>query len=309
MKKKILTALAAGAIALGGAMTAVADTPKRLINVLVLADDADMESIPASNYASRTVVDELQEQMRPYGYNIMDLDTMMARLSWGELGNRVSRRDKMQMVLASCSDGISTVCPRMVAFVETRVDIEPLGAGIGGFAYLNMSGDIVDARTGASQGKWRPVEDRFTTPYPCERSCASRVVANNAYNVAAELGDSLRILLDDSLNALEPGIVYSAPAAGVDLRTDYAVTFRNFTFGQTGAMLDIMETQFGGNAELGDSENRSKYWLQNYTSDHSNTELTAMLYQLMADMGYTEEQFRISAAGNNIEIAKLSLRQ
>lgn len=309
MKKKILTVLAAGAIALSGAMTAVADTPKRLINVLVLADDADMESLPASNYATRTVVDELQEQMRPFGYNIMDLDTMMARLGWAELGNRVSRRDKMELVLASCSDGVSTVCPRMVAFVETRVDIETLGAGVGGFAYLNMSGDIVDARTGASQGKWRPVEDKFTTPNPCERACASRVVANNAYNVAAELGDSLRILLDDSLNALEPTIVYGSSASDADLRTDYAITFRNFTFGQVGAMLDIMETQFGGNPALGDSETRSKYWLQNYTSDHSNTEITALFYQLMADMGYSEDEFRISSAGSNIEIAKLALRQ
>ncbi len=309
MKKGFLTVLAAGAIALSGAMTAVADTPKRLINVLVLADDADMESLPASNYATRTVVDELQEQMRPYGYNIMDLDTMMARLGWAELGNRVSRRDKMELVLASCSDGVSTVCPRMVAFVETRVDIEALGAGVGGFAYLNMSGDIVDARTGASQGKWRPVEDKFTTPYPCERACASRVVANNAYNVAAELGDSLRILLDDSLNALEPELVYGPSTSDADLRTDYAITFRNFTFGQVGAILDIMETQFGGNPALGDSETRSKYWLQNYTSDHSNTELTALFYQLMADMGYSEDEFRISSAGSNIEIAKLALRQ
>jgi hypothetical protein len=309
MKKTILTALAAGTIALSGAMTAGADTPKRLINVLVLANDADIESIPASNYAVRTVVDELEAQMRPYGYNIMDLDTMMARQGWGELGNRVSRRDKMEMVLASCSDGVSTVCPRMVAFVETRVEIRKLGSGVGGFAYLNMSGDIVDARTGASQGNWRPVEEEFTTPYPCERACSSRVIANNAYNVAAELGDSLRIMLDDSLNALEPGLVYTTVDPDVDLRTDYDITFRNFSYGETGAMLDIMETQFGGNPSMGDSESRTKYWLQNYTSDHSNTELTALFYQLMADLGYSEDEFRISSAGSSIEVAKLGLRR
>lgn len=308
MKKQILTALAAGMIALTGAMSAHADTPKRMINVLVLSNDADPDSLPASNYASRTVVDELKEQMRPYGYNIMDVDTMMANLGWKELGNRISRRDKMELVLASCSDGVSKVCPRMVAFVETRVDVRRVG-NTGAFAFLNMSGDIVDARNGASRGKWRPVEDKFTTPYPCAHACVDRVVANNAYNVAAELGDSLRILLDDSLNALEPVPSYPSPQADGDLRTDYVITFRNFTFGETGAMLDIMETQFGGNAAIGDSVSRSKFWQQNYTSDLNNTELTSYLYQLMSDMGYTEEEFRMSVDGSDIEIAKLGLRR
>jgi|TARA_E500000305_G_scaffold43336_1_gene33512 hypothetical protein len=307
MKKQILTAIAAGVFALTGALSAHADTPKRMINVLVLANDADPDSLPASNYAARTVVDELKEQMRPYGYNIMDLDTMMANLGWNELGNRVSRRDKMELVLASCSDGVSKVCPRMVAFVETRVDLRKLGSGNGAFAFLNMNGDIVDARNGTSRGKWRPVEDKFTTPYPCANACIDRVVANNAYNVAAELGDSLRILLDDSLNAIDPYPTYSGSQPAADLRTDYVVTFRNFSFGETGSMLDIMETQFGGNAELGESVSRSKYWKQNYTSDLNNTELTAHMYQLMNDMGYGEEEFRISVSESNIEVAKLSL--
>lgn len=302
MLKTIITSVAFGAAAwmTGGAS---AQTTPGITNIMVLADDADLDSVPASNDIHYRITAELREEMRQWGYEVLDTDAVLARIKWQEIPNRTSRLDKLKFVQAACSNGDATTCPRVVVFVKARASIE--SSPFGTVAAIRLQGDMVDATNLSALGNWQPVRDEFTAPSPCNASCRDDVIGDKAYDIAADLGDVLRIKLDETLNV--KGSSYKpAPSADADIRTEYLITFRNFSSGEVLSMLDIMETQFPGRPDVGDHEGSRKAWKQNYSSLLDNTKLQRLLYSLLLDMNLSEDEFRItSREQRNIEIEKV----
>lgn len=300
-KKLAMTALAVFAFA--GASTATAQRSPGITNIMVLADDADPDSVPASNDIHYRVTAELREQMRQWGYEILDTDAVLARLRYQEIPDRTSRLDKIKFAQAACSNGDSTTCPRMLVFVKSRAALER--GAFGSVAQVRLQGDVVDVTNGSSMGNWQPVRDEFTAPSPCSAFCRDEVIGDNARNIAAELGDVLRIKLDAALNVMGPA-TSGGPAATADIRTEYKITFRNFSSGEVGAMLDVMETKFPGRPKLGDYEGGRLARIQNYSSLLDNRELERLFYDLLLDMGLSEEEFRYTTREQrNIEIEKV----
>lgn len=292
--KYLIAILAATVMMIGAAVPALAGTSVRMINVLVIAEDSDPASVPLRNNINTRVVSELREQMRPHGYRIMDLDAMLVSLEWDEMGNRVSRAEKIALAQAACEDGDLTTCPRMVVFVSARAGIRSVG--VGAVASVRLMGEVVDTANNTSMGSFQPVRDTFTAPAQCNEFCRDEVIGDHAYDIAAELGRVLRIKLDEAMNVLDPNWSWDGEGgqATAELATDYLITFRNFSIAEVRSMLDIMDTQFGGDGELGPSEVRPPMWRQNYRSNHDNTELTILFYQLLQDMGLGEDDFQIS---------------
>ncbi len=290
MLNKIFAAAAFGLVALFG-QVATAQTTPGITNILVLADDADPDSVPASNDIHYRITAELRERMRQWGYEVLDTDAVLARIGWQQVPNRASRLDKLKFAQAACSNGDSTTCPRVVVFVKARAAVE--GTAFGTVASIRLQGDMVDATNLSTLGNWQPVRDSFTAPSPCSAFCRDEVIGDNAYNIAADLSDVLRIKLDEALNVTAPS-ANPVKTADADIRTEYMITFRNFSTAEVLSMLDIMETQFPGRPSVGDHEGSRMAWKQNYSSLLNNSQLERQFYKLLLDMGFAEEEFRVT---------------
>ena len=301
-KRTIAFAAFASLAAMFGA-TSQAQTSPGITNIMVLAEDQDDSSIRASSDVHYRITAELREQMRQYGYEILDTDAVLARLRYNRIPDRTGRLEKIRFAPDACTNGDSTTCPRVLVFVKARAGTR--STGFGRTADVRLQGDMVDVANGSSLGNWQPVRDAFTAPAQCSEFCLEEVIGDNAFNIAADLGDVLRIKLDDALNVQINGFG-SASSAQADIRTEYVITFRNFSTGEMLSMLDIMETQFPGNPKVGDYEGSRSARIQNYSSLLDSAELERLFYDVLLDLGLSEEEFRMTTReGRNIEIQKV----
>ena len=88
---------------------------------------------------------------------------------------------------------------------------------------------------------------------------------------------------------------YETPALGA---ADYMVTFRNFSDADRLAILDAMATVFPGNGTVGNHEGSRAASTVNYRSALKTAGLERELYALLASMGYSENEVRLTTRDN-----------
>ena len=279
---------------------AMAQTHDGLVNIMVLPDDVDPDSLPMSNNIHYRITHEMREQFRQWGYDILDHDAVLARLKWADMPNRLSRREKISFAQSACSDGDTTTCPELLVFVQARANIQP--GRFGSTASVRLQGDVIDVANGTSLGSWQPVRDEFTAPANCNRFCRDEVIGDQARGIAADLGDVLRIKLDNIMSVRRNGWSKNTKAEG-DKRTDYLITFRNFKRSESGSIIDLMENDFPGRPKVSVS-GPTMALVVNYSSLLGSKELNDYLFKLLLDMNLSEDEFRITAQGREIEVDK-----
>ncbi len=271
-------------------------------NIMVLVDDEDPDSVPASNNINRRVMFELRKQMMPE-FEVLDNAAVLAELGGWKLDDRLSRSQKIAFAKAACKDGDATTCPRFLVFVNTRANVE--SRSFGSVAMARLEGDVVDVFNNKSLGNFDPVKEEFTGPLPCNDFCRDEVIGEHAHIISTELGAILKIKLEKALRmGVGTASSYSPPPA--DVWTDYAITFRGFSDREMESMIAAMDHVWDkGRGIVSASETRRQYRKQNYRSLVGISELRSLMYRLLLDAGYNERNSTITASGREMTVEKL----
>jgi hypothetical protein len=180
-------------------------------NIMVLADDEDPDSLPASNNIHNRVIFELRKQMSPV-YEVLDTSAVLDELDDWTLDDLHSRTQKIAFAKAACKDGDANTCPRFLVFVNTRAFVQ--SKGFGSVVMARLQGDVIDIYNNNVLGDFQPVAEDFVAPRDCNIFCLDEAIGREAYNIATKLGAVLEAKLNAALR-VAPGTAStnSPPAA------------------------------------------------------------------------------------------------
>ncbi len=299
--KSLLTAAGIAVSALAWAFTAApaAAYNGEGLSLVVLAEDADRNSVRADSDIFRRVTSELQQQFADYDFNVIDEELWLARMRWTR-DTRLSKGDLAGRIMNACNQGDDITCPRAMAAIKIRAYAEDLGYG--SRAQVRVMGDVLDAETGQFLGSWEHPLMEFPAPRGCDGVCIEEIIGKNARDIATVLGDTLRV----KLAVLERGEArpthsgYTSDDAGLINR--YLLTFKNFSLREYLAIVDMMSSDFPKGVGFGKQTGAVPLIKVNYNTRASNEEINRWLNILLLEMDYPETHFKVLTQRNGREI-------
>jgi hypothetical protein len=282
------------------------------LNILVMGEDADEDSVPRGNRIFNRVIAALSEEMNVQGHDVFDETAVAMNIN---PANRV-RRDDSELI------EVARAVPNPPLDV---VVVFSIYASVREGAYsevlrpeVRIPGRILNLRTGQLIGSFE-VKGLDLPPLPvaCERECLLEEVGNHAAILGAELAAALTSKLD--------GFVGSAPATGASavivapattdapvlmgdscegLPTAYVLRFDGFTTEEVTAVEEYVNSfacvQSARPART--SERSSEYW---YETRSDSARLTRNLRLMLEHMGI---EGQLSFSGNSVVITKVATR-
>jgi hypothetical protein len=247
-----------GLLALSAISPATAqDNPAKKVNVLIVSEDNDTETVPRGNRMFNRVIATLQETLNVRYFQVYDENSVAA--SFTQPG-KVRRSDVEMIEIARA------VRPPMDVLIVFQVYASARKANDSDIVRpeIRIPGRILDLRSGQAVGNFE-VGGFELPPLPrnCDRECLLEKVGDEARilgtNLAGALGDKLegfikvepaaapaapvQSTVDPKEEALDqPAPVATAPASGcVGFPTTYSVSLEGFLSEEIGQMEELMD--------------------------------------------------------------------
>jgi hypothetical protein len=234
--KKTLTALTAAFLAFTAVPPAQAQTNNARINLVVMSDDADPDTVPRNSRIFNRVQLQLSEYLNTRGFQVYDETSIAGGIN---PPGRVRRRDAELIEIARAAP--TPVDAMAVYQIYASVRRSP-AANIR-YPDVRIAGRILNVRTGQFISSFEVGGFQLPAlPNPCDRECVLENVGTHSRVLATDLGSALSGKLEafarPSAGAAEPnkdggpaaaGSVAAASADGcVALPTDYQIVLRDF---------------------------------------------------------------------------------
>lgn len=308
-----LTALALALLALAAA-PAHAQSPS--INIVMMGEDADEDSVPRGNRIYNRVVQALGEEMNVRGFQVFD-ETAVA-MTITEPG-RVRRRDAELIDVARAVQappldvmGVFTIyaSARDSSFSDV---VRPA---------IRIPGRLLNVATGQQIGSFE-VTGLQLPPLPvnCDRECLLENVGAEARVLAAELADALATKLEGftaapasatPLTALPLGkgdtpVVTTAPAAGSEcggLPTAYVIRFEGFDATEIAALEEYVNAYscVAGVRPVRASARAAEYWYE------TRSDSARLNRNLRLTLEHMDVPGQVRFAGNSFVVTKVATR-
>lgn len=233
------------ALLLSFAAGASAQTTNSRINLLVMSDDADPDTVPRNNRIFNRVQLQLSEYLNTRGFQVYD-ETSLA-LGITPTG-RVRRRDAELIEIARA---VSTPVDAMVVY-QIYASARRANAANIRFPEIRIAGRVLNVRTGQFIGAFEVGGFQLPAlPNPCGAECLLETVGSHSRTLATDLGAAIAQKLEgfaaSSTNAAAGGKDgVATPVAGgntdgcANLPTDFEIRLRDFTT----AEIDRIEGEF-----------------------------------------------------------------
>lgn len=233
--KKTLAALSALFLTFAAAPPAEAQGNNSRINLVVMSDDADPDTVPRNNRIFNRVQLQLSEYLNTRGFQVYDETSIAGGIT---PPNRVRRRDAELIEVARAAP--TPVDAMAVYQIYASVRRSP-AANIR-FPEVRIAGRILNVRTGQFISSFEVGGFQLPAlPNPCDRECVLENVGSHSRVLASDLGSALASKLEafarpGASAAGEPNKDGgTAPAAGdasaegcTALPTDYQIVLRDF---------------------------------------------------------------------------------
>jgi hypothetical protein len=188
--KKTLAALSAMFLALAAAPPAEAQSNNSRINLVIMSDDADPDTVPRNNRIFNRVQLQLSEYLNTRGFQVYDETSIAGGIN---PPNTVRRRDAELIAVARAAP--TPVDAMAVYQIYASVRRSP-AANIR-FPEVRMAGRILNVRTGQFISSFEVGGFQLPAlPNPCDRECVLENVGSHSRVLASDLGSALASKLE-----------------------------------------------------------------------------------------------------------------
>ena len=182
------------------------------LNMLVMGEDADEDSVPRGNRIFNRVILALGEEMNVRGFNVFDETAVALNITQP---NRVRRRDAE---LIDVSRAVQNPPLDVVMVFQIYASARDSSYSDVVRPAVRIPGRLLNVKTGQMIGSFE-VTGLELPPLPvnCERECLLETVGDNARILASELADALAVKLEGFIGAGgDPALTVVPPTATGD---------------------------------------------------------------------------------------------
>jgi hypothetical protein len=283
------------------------------LNIVVMGEDADEDSVPRGNRIFNRVIAALTEEMNVQGHDVYDETAIAMDIN---PANRVRRRDSELIEVARAVQNPPldvVVVFSIYASVREGAYSEVLRPDV------RIPGRILNLRTGQQIGSFE-IDGLDLPPLPvvCERECLLEEVGNHAAIMGAELAAALTLKLDGFVGSAPAdagagAIIVTQPSVGGpvtsadgcdSLPTAYVIRFDGFTTEEITALEEYVNSYscVQSARPVRASERSAEYW---YETRSDSARLNRNLRLTLEHMG-VEGQLKFS--GNTMIVTKVATR-
>jgi hypothetical protein len=225
-----LSALTAGFLAFTAIPDAKAQGNNARINLVVMSDDADPDTVPRNSRIFNRVQLQLSEYMNTRGFQVYDETSIAGGIN---PPGRVRRRDAELIEVARAAP---TPLDAMAVY-QIYASVRRSPAANIRYPDVRIAGRILNVRTGQFISSFEVTGPQLPAlPNPCDRECVLENVGDHSRVLATDLGSALASKLESfarpagSAEAGKDGGVATATAGDgcVALPTDYQIVLRDF---------------------------------------------------------------------------------
>ena len=267
------------------------------LNLLVIGEDANTDTVPRNNQVFDRVLKAIQGKMNETGFKVFD-ETAVTVDKLKQNRVRRTRAEIVEICRAVKEPPLDVVVIFSIWPHTQRTDIATYVSG-------RVDGRMLACRTGQFLGDFDQMFEKIVLPPQCSRNCVLEAVGERmkviGRDVAQVLAQRLDWLLQDKSDAPSPVVNDSR---GGNLPTQFTLVFDNFTM-QDMEVLERYLKVFGGyrlHRQLEASPTHQRIW---YETSSGSEKLRLNLYRML-------ESERIEAAvnfsGNTFKVEKISLR-
>ncbi|MBU1175854.1 MAG: hypothetical protein KKH72_10680 [Alphaproteobacteria bacterium] len=279
-------------------------------NLMIMGEDADVDTIPRNSRVFNRVLRALSSEMENEGFRVYDETAVTMAITDPA---RVRRTDAELFTIAKRVPNVP-IDAIVVFQIYAAAQQNPFAAIVD--LQVRVTGRLLHVQSGRSLGNWEvaygPGE---LTPLPpnCDRDCVLETVGNEASRIASDVGAALAVKLD----ALSPtaasapigmgGMVAGAPVspglaiagdACTGLTSGYTLSFRGFSYADLTRIEEYL-VAFKGydhHRPVRAGATQSDYW---YETCSDEARLNRNLRLMSEQMGVTVQ---ISKVGNTFAI-------
>lgn len=298
------------ALLLSFAAAASAQSTNSRINLLVMSDDADPDTVPRNNRIFNRVQLQLSEYLNTRGFQVYD-ETSLA-LGITPTG-RVRRRDAELIEIAR---SVSTPVDAMVVYQIYASARRAVAADIR-FPEIRIAGRVLNVRSGQFIAAFEVGGFQLPAlPNPCGAECLLETVGTHSRVLATDLGAAIAEKLEGF--ARQPGIAGAGGKDGVgggvavaqggdgcaNLPTDFEIQLREFTTSE----VDRIESEFvrwgcyRSHRTVRMTGNSADFF---YSTSSDSARLTRNFRLMMELVGLNGQ---ITFTGNRLTVSKVSTR-
>jgi hypothetical protein len=317
LRRYLTLAAAALVVTIGLAGPSQAQPRNDRINLVVVSEDADPDTVPRNNRIFNRVQTQLSEYMNTRGFQVYD-ETAMA-LGMTPTG-RVRRRDAELIEVARAVSASTPIDAMVIYQIYASVRRSP-AANIR-YPSVRLTARILNVRTGQLVGSYEKDDFQFPPlPFPCERECLLETIGGHAKMLATDLGSGLSTKIEAFARpaGVSGGVavakdapvgVAPAPQGGasqdgcVNLPTDIEIQLRDFT----PADMNRVESQFVSwgcyqqHRTVSMTDSMANFF---YRTSADTARITRNFRLMMEVLGINAQ---VTFAGNRVTVTKLLTR-
>jgi len=303
------------ALALAAAcIPATAEAAPRPVNLLVVTEDADMDTVPRDNRIYNRVQNELSEVLNLRGYQVYDETAVGMAVT---APHRVRRQDaELIDVARAVNPPIDGIVVYQIYASVTRSQYSDIERPA-----IRIAGRVLNARTGQFIGSFEVGGFEFaplTLGCAADRECLLEAIGKEARRIAGDLGAALSDKLDGFIAAPAAAVTTAdtAPASpakatapvaapGCDgMPTAYVIKLQGFEVAEM-QKFENYAVYFGcyiGHRVVSSGRTYTDYW---YETSSDSARLTNNINTAIQSENLLAN---VSLRGNVIEVAKVATR-
>lgn len=305
MWKPVITS---AAIVLSGLTWSTAAVADEQPNILIMGEDADLDTVPRGSRIFNRVLRALEGEMQALGFRVYDETAVSMGIT--EV-NRVRRSDAELLTIA---ERVPDVPIDVVTVFEIYASVDDNAYADIRDLRVRIPGRLLNVATGEALANYEvSYETGELPPLPpnCDRDCVLEHVGEQAQRVAADLGAVLATYLDYLAPPPDGGYEINETAGDAvtneatcdALMTAYTITFRHFEPEEVNLIEEYL-VSFSGydhHRPTRSSMSETTYW---YETCSEAARLQRNLRMLIETMGV---EARMDVVHNRIEIDKLRM--
>jgi hypothetical protein len=289
------------------AVAANAQSSNSRINLLVMSDDADPDTVPRNNRIFNRVQLQLSEYLNTRGFQVYDETSLALGIA---PTSRVRRRDAELIEIAR---SVSTPVDAMVVYqiyASARRGVTQSGVR---YPEIRIAGRVLNVRSGQFIAAFEVGGFQLPAlPSPCGAECLLETVGTHSRVLATDLGAAIAQKLEGF--ARQPGTAEVSKDGGVvagpvgdgcnNLPTDYVIQLREFTASE----VDRIEGEFvrwgcyRSHRATTVTATSADYF---YSTSADSARLTRNFRLMMELVGLNGQ---VTFAGNRVTVTKVSTR-
>ncbi len=311
--KRTFSFLAAALIGLGFAGSVQAQSNNSRINLIVMSDDADPDTVPRNSRIFNRVQLALSEYMNTRGFQVYDETSVAGGIN---PPGRVRRRDAELIEVARAAP---TPLDAMAVY-QIYASVRRSPAAQIRYPEVRIAGRILNVRTGQFISSFEVGGFQMPAlPNPCDRECVLEKVGDQSRMLASDLGSALASKLEsfarpggataadggkDGGSAAGTSVAQASADGCVALPTDYEIQLRDFT-----------------PSEVNRIEGEFVRWgcYQRHRATATTDNMAAFFYSTSADSARITRNFRlmleligmnaqVNFSGNRVTVTKVLTR-